>query len=89
MPTLCRPCYVISPMIFSTLEFFMAVFTLLVIALLCLFFKSTRLAGVVGLTLLSLLNPLVFIGLLAVGGGAIYLIHKRSKLNVYAQPKLP
>lgn len=67
----------------------MAVFTLLVIALLCLFFKSTRLAGVVGLTLLSLLNPLVFIGLIAVGGVILYIIHRRSKLNVYAQPKLP
>lgn len=67
----------------------MAVFTLLVIALLCLFFKTTRLAGVVGLTLLSLLNPLVFIGLFAVGGVVIYFIHKRKKLNAYTQPKLP
>lgn len=67
----------------------MAVFTLLVIAVLCLFFKSTRMAGVIGLTLLSLIHPLVFIGLLAVGGVILYINHRRRKLNVYTQPKLP
>lgn len=67
----------------------MAVFTLLVIAVLCLFFKSTRMAGVIGLTLLSLIHPPVFIGLLAVGGVVIYFIHRRGKLNVYIPPKLP
>lgn len=68
----------------------MAVFTLLVIAVLCLVFKSTRLAGVVGLTLLCLLNPIVFLALLAIAVAAILIIHyRRKKINVYTQSKLP
>ena len=50
------------------------VFPLLVIGLLCLAFKSTRLAGVAGLTLLSLLYPLLFTALLVLGGVALFLI---------------
>lgn len=69
----------------------MAVFTLLVIALLCLLFKSTRLVGVIGLTLLSLLYPFVFIVLVAHGLVALYYYRKfkRRKFNEYVQPKLP
>lgn len=69
----------------------MAVFTLLVIAVLCLVFKSTRLAGVVGLTLLCLLNPIVFMALFAIAVAAMVFIHyyNRGKLNVYTPPKLP
>jgi len=69
----------------------MAVFTLLVIGLLCLAFKSTRLAGVAALTLLFLLIPFVFLVLLVLGCVFLYFIRKlnRSKLNVYTQPKLP
>jgi hypothetical protein len=66
----------------------MAVFTLLVIAVLCLVFKSTRLAGVVGLTLLCLLNPIVFLALLAIAVAAILIIHYNRRNN-HALPKLP
>lgn len=45
----------------------MFVFTLIVIGLLCLAFKSTRLTGVAGLTLLSLVYPPLFLGLLLIG----------------------
>ncbi len=59
----------------------MFVFTLIIIGLLLLAFKSTRLAGVAGLTLLSLIYPLLFLALLVLGG-AIYFIHyKRSIKN--------
>lgn len=69
----------------------MAVFTLLVIGLLCLLFKSTRLVGIAALTLLFLLNPLVFLVLLVLGCVGLYFIRKfkRRNLNVYSQPKLP
>ena len=69
----------------------MAVFTLLVVGLLCLIFKSTRLVGIAGMTLLFLLNPLVFIFLLVLGCVFLYLNFKlkRRNLNVYTQPKLP
>lgn len=69
----------------------MAVFTLLVIGLLCLAFKSTRLAGVAALTLLFLLNPFVFLALLVLGCVFLYFIRKlnRRNLNVYTQSKLP
>ena len=67
----------------------MAVFTLLVIALLCLIFKSTRLAGVVGLTLLALLYPIVFIVLLAHGAVVLYYIRKHKRRKQNEQSKLP
>lgn len=54
----------------------MFVLTLLVIGLLCLAFKSTRLTGVAGLTLLSLVYPLLFLALLGTGV-VLYFIHKR------------
>lgn len=67
----------------------MAVFTLLVIAVLCLVFKSTRLAGVVGLTLLCLLNPIVFVSLLAIGVVAFFFIRYYNRSKNHALPKLP
>lgn len=54
----------------------MHVFTLVVIGLLCLAFKSTRIFGLVALTLLSLVFPLLFLALL-ISGGAFYLIYRR------------
>lgn len=73
------------------MELLMIFFTLLVIGLLCLLFRSTRLAGVVGLTLLFLVFPLAFIALLVVACFVCYLNLKfrRRKLHVYSQPKLP
>ena len=67
----------------------MFVLTLLVIGLLCLAFKSTRLTGVAGLTLLSLVYPLLFAALLVIGGAAFYFHHqKKEKQNVFRLPKL-
>lgn len=65
--------------------------TLLVIGVLCLIFSSTRLVGVVGLTLLMLIFPFAFLLLLMLGGIFLYCNRKfkRSNLNVYSQPKLP
>lgn len=73
------------------MEILMMFFTLLVIGLLCLVFKSTRLTGVVGLTLLFLVFPFAFLVLLIVGCVFLYFarIFKRRNLNVYSQPKLP
>lgn len=60
----------------------MFVFTLIVIGCLCLAFKPTRLTGVAGLTLLSLVYPLLFFVLLILGSIFIYFIHyKRRKFH--------
>lgn len=56
----------------------MFVFTLIVIGLLCLAFKSLRLTGLAGLTLLSLVFPPLFLAFLAIGGIAL-LVHYNSK----------
>ncbi len=56
----------------------MFVFTLIVIGCLCLAFRPTRLTGVTGLTLLSLVYPLLFLALLVIGG-AIFLFHLLHK----------
>lgn len=64
----------------------MFVFTLIVIGLLLLAFKSTRLTGVVGLTLLSLIYPLLLLVPLF-AGVAFYFIYVRRKY--YEFPKLP
>lgn len=62
----------------------MFVFTLLVIGLLLLAFKSTRLTGIAGLTLLSLVHPLLFLALLILGGVVLFfIIHKRSSIHEY------
>jgi len=60
----------------------MSVITLSVIALLCLAFRSTRMAGVAGLTLLSLIYPLLFVSLLIVGGAAFIYLHHERKYHV-------
>lgn len=52
----------------------MFVFTLIVIGLLCLAFKSLRLTGLAGLTLLSLVFPPLFLAFLVIGGIAL-LVH--------------
>jgi hypothetical protein len=70
----------------------MVFFTLLVIGGLCLIFKSTRLVGVVGLTLLFLIFPFVFLLLLVLGGLFLYCnfkLNQRRNIYVYSQPKLP
>lgn len=57
----------------------MFVFTLVVIGLLCLMFKSTRLTGVAGLTLLSLVYPQLFLALLLlIGSVTTYFIYRRK-----------
>lgn len=73
------------------MELLMTFFTLLVIGLLCLLFKSTRLVGVAGLTLLMLVFPFAFIALVAIVCLVVYLNLKfrRRKLHVHSQPKLP
>ena len=67
----------------------MALFTLLVIAHLCLIFKSTRLVGVVGLTLLFLIYPFVFLSFLVVSCLSVYFKFKFNRSKNYVQPKLP
>lgn len=69
----------------------MAFFTLLVIGAICLFFKSTRLLGVIGLTLLLLVFPIVFLLLLFMGCMGLVIQYKfnRRNLNVITQPTLP
>ena len=69
------------------MELLMSFFILLVIGTLCLFFKSTRLIGVTGLTLLFLVFPFAFIALCMTACAFIYFNHvfKRRKLNVYKQ----
>jgi hypothetical protein len=66
----------------------MFVFTLLVVGLLCLAFKPTRLTGVAGLTLLSLVYPLLFVALLVLGG-VFYLIRFYTRRKVYEVRRLP
>lgn len=73
------------------MELFMSFFILLVIGLLCLIFKSTRLIGITGLTLLFLVFPFAFIFLCITACAFFYFnnLFKRRKLNEYNQPKLP
>ena len=53
--------------------------TLFLVALICLVFPSTRLIGVVGVVLLFLLRPLLFVGLVVFWGVAYFIYHyKRS-----------
>lgn len=65
----------------------MHVFTLVVIGLLCLAFKSTRIFGLVALTLLSLVFPLLFLALL-ISGGAFFFIYRRYCNHEFRLPKL-
>ncbi len=64
----------------------MFVFTLVVIGLLCIAFKSTRLTGIAGLTLLSLVHPLLFVLFLVVGAVFYFVYYKRS--HKHELPKL-
>lgn len=66
----------------------MFVFTLIVIGLLLLTFKVTRLTGIAGLTLLSLIYPLLFLALL-VFGSVIFYVYQRRLNYVFTIPKLP
>jgi len=66
----------------------MALLTLLVIGLFCLVFKSTRMIGVIGLTLISLVYPFVFLTFLLVFIAVAY-FKLRRKLNAYRPPELP
>lgn len=65
----------------------MFVFTLLVIGLLLLAFRSTRLAGVAGLTLLLLVHPKLFVALLILSGVVLLFYLLRRKNHEF--PKLP
>lgn len=67
----------------------MFVFTLVVIGGLLLMFKSTRLTGVAGLTLLSLVYPQLFLALLVIGNIAIYFIYYQRRKNHAYIPRLP
>ncbi len=53
---------------------------LILVALICLAFPSTRLIGVVGVVLLFLLRPLLFVGLVVFWGAVLHFLHhyKRS-----------
>lgn len=64
---------------------FLILFT---VGVLCLIFKSTRLVGVVGLTILMLIVPGLFLLLLLLGSVFIYFYCKR-RLRHYVQPELP
>lgn len=50
----------------------MTILILLTIGLLCLFFKSTRLVGVAGLTLIFIVVPFAFLFLLLLGCIFVY-----------------
>lgn len=63
---------------------FLILFT---VGVLCLIFKSTRLVGVVGLTILMLIVPGLFLLLLLFGCVFLYFNFKR-RLRKYVQPKL-
>lgn len=68
----------------------MTILILLAIGLLCLLFKSTRLVGVAGLTLIFIVVPFAFLFMLLLGCVFVYFNFKfkRRSLNVYSQPKL-
>ncbi len=70
------------------MEMLMSFFILLVIGVLCLFFKTTRLIGVTGLTLLFLVFPFAFLILLLLVSVIFYFNYK-WRLRSYVQPKLP
>jgi len=55
--------------------------TLLIIGLLCLQFKTTRLTGILGLSLLFLVHPVLFAVSLVLGGGGFYVYHRYYKEN--------
>lgn len=70
------------------MESLMVFFTLLVIGVLLLIFSTTRLIGVVGLTLLFLVFPFAFLLLFFLGGLFLYCNFKFKRMKYYEQPKL-
>ena len=66
----------------------MTLLILFTVGVLCLIFKSTRLVGVVGLTILMLIVPGLFLLLLLFGSIFLYFNH-HWRLRPYVQPKLP
>ncbi len=68
----------------------MTILILLVIGGLLMLFKSTRLVGVAGLTLLFVVVPFAFLFLLLLGCVFAFVRYKlkRRNLNVYAQRQL-
>lgn len=70
------------------MEMLMSFFVLLAIGVLCLLFKSTRLIGVTGLTLLFLVFPFALLILLLIVCVIFYFNYK-WRLRSYVQPKLP
>lgn len=52
---------------------------LLFVALICLVFPSTRLIGVVGVVVLFLLRPLLFVGLVVFWGAVLYLFNRYKR----------
>jgi hypothetical protein len=68
----------------------MTVLILLAIGGLLLLFKSTRLVGVAGLTLLFIVVPFAFLFVLLLGCVFLYFKFKRNRrLYVYRKPELP
>ena len=54
----------------------MTIFTLALVSLLCLAFKSTRLIGIAGVAILLHLQPILSLAILIIAGGiAFYLYH--------------
>lgn len=66
----------------------MHLFTLVVIGLACLAFKSTRWIGVAGLTFLSLVFPFLFIALLCLGGLVYFYIYRSNQNEPPGLPHL-
>ena len=57
----------------------MIVLTVVVTSLICLIFNTTRVIGVVGIALLFLLHPLLFIALTVIGGVTLHFINQRDR----------
>ena len=52
---------------------------LILVALICLAFPSTRLIGVVGVVLLFLLRPLLFVGIVVFWGTVLYFFNRYKR----------
>lgn len=57
----------------------MHIFSLVAIGLILILFKATRFTGIAGLTLLSLLYPLLFVALLVIGSAIFCVYHFHIK----------
>ncbi len=67
----------------------MTIFILLTIGGLLLLFRSTRLVGAAGLTLLFIVVPFAFLLLLLLGCVFLYFHFKHKRIRYHVQPKLP